>query len=119
LSKHTKVAKAINYLLSPDHWTGFTEFLRDGRVCPTNNAAERAPRGVAFGRKSWLFVGAERGGDRAAFMYSMIGTAKLNGIHPQAWLADIIAWISDLPVSKPPNLLPWNWEVDKTQVNTA
>ncbi|MEY4238857.1 MAG: hypothetical protein RL339_1458, partial [Pseudomonadota bacterium] len=83
LSKHAKVAKAIDYLLSPDHWAGFTEFLRDGRVCLTNNAAERALRGVALGRKSWLFAGSERGGHRAAFMYSMIGTAKLNGIDPQ------------------------------------
>ena len=76
LSKHAKVAKAIDYLLSPGHWPGFTEFLRDGRICLTNNAAERALRGVALGRKSWLFAGSERGGHRAAFMYSMIGTAK-------------------------------------------
>lgn len=117
LSKHAKVAKAIDYLLSPDHWTGFTEFLRDGRVCMTNNAAERALRGVALGRKSWLFAGSERGGHRAAFMYSLIGTAKLNDIDPQTWLADIIATISDLPVSKLPDLLPWNWKTAKTQVN--
>lgn len=119
MSKHAKVAKAIDYLLSPDHWSGFTEFLRDGRVCLTNNAAERALRGVALGRKSWLFAGSERGGHRAAFMYSMIGTAKLNRIDPQAWLADIIARISDLPVSKLPDLLPWNWKTDKTHVKTA
>ena len=119
LSKHAKVAKAIDYLLSPDHWAGSTEFLRDGRVCLTNNAAERALRGVALGRRSWLFAGSERGGHRAAFMYSMIGTAKLNGIDPQAWLADIIARISDLPVSKLPDLLPWNWKTAKTQVKNA
>ena len=119
MSKHAKVARAIDYLLSPDHWAGFTEFLRDGRVCLTNNAAERALRGVAPGRKSWLFAGSERGGHRAAFMYSMIGTAKLNRIDPQARLADIIARISDLPVSKLPDLLPWNWKTVKTQVKTA
>jgi transposase len=119
LSRHAKVAKAIDYLLSPHHWSGFTEFLRDGRVCLTNNAAERALRGVALGRKSWLFAGSERGGHRAAFMYSMIGTAKLNGIDPQAWLADIIARISDLPVSKLPDLLPWNWKTAETHVKTA
>lgn len=84
LSKHAKVAKAIDYLLSRDHWSGFTRFLEDGRVCLTNNAAERSLRGVALGRKSWLFVGSERGGQRAAFMYSLIGSAKLNGIDPQA-----------------------------------
>ena len=111
------MAKAIDYLLPPDHWPGFTQFLRDGRVCLTNNAAERALRGVALGRKSWLFAGSERGGNRAAFMYSMIGTAKLNAIDRQAWLADIIARKSDLPVSKLPELLPWNWKIVKTQVN--
>lgn len=109
LSKHAKVAKAIDYLLSPDHWPGFTRFLSDGRVCLSNNCAERSLRGVALGRKSWLFAGSERGGQRAAFMYSLIGTAKLNGIDPQAWLADAITRISDLPVSCLPELLPWNW----------
>lgn len=110
LSKHAKVAKAIDYLLSPDHWPGFTRFLEDGRVCLSNNAAERSLRGVALGRKSWLFAGSERGGQRAAFMYSLIGTAKLNNIDPQAWLADAIARISDIPVSRLPELLPWHWK---------
>ncbi|MGP3699759.1 IS66 family transposase [Rhodobacter sp. NSM] len=109
LSKHAKVAKAIDYLLSPDHWPGFTRFLDDGRACLSNNCAERSLRGVALGRKSWLFAGSERGGHRAAFMYSLIGTAKLNGVDPQAWLADAIARISDLPVSRLPELLPWTW----------
>lgn len=68
-----------------------------------------ALRGVALGRKSWLFAGSERGGQRAAAMYTLIGTAKLNNIDPQAWLADVIARISDLPVSRLPDLLPWNW----------
>ena len=110
LSKHAKVAKAIDYLLSPGHWPGFTRFLTDGRVCLSNNCAERSLRGVALGRKSWLFTGSERGGQRAAFMYSLIGTAKLNGIDPQAWLADVIARISDLPVSRLLELLPWKWK---------
>lgn len=120
LSKHAKVAKAIDYLLSPDHWPGFTRFLDDGRVCLTNNAAERSLRGVALGRKSWLFAGSERGGQRAAFMYSLIGTAKLNGIDPQAWLADVIARISDLPLSRMPELLPWHWKSpEKAEVKAA
>ncbi len=110
LSKHVKVAKAINYLLSSDHWPSFKGFLEDGRVCLTNNCAERSLRGVALGRRSWLFAGSERGGHRAAFMYSLIGSAKLNGVDPQAWLADVIARISDLPVSRLPELLPWNWQ---------
>lgn len=110
LSKHAKVAKAIDYLLSANHWPGFTRFLKDGRVCLSNNAAERSLRGVALGRKSWLFAGSERGGQRAAAMYTLIGTAKLNDIDPQAWLADVIASISDTPVSRLHELLPWNWK---------
>jgi len=109
LSKHAKVAKAIDYLLSSNHWPGFTRFLEDGRVCLSNNAAERSLRGVALGRKAWLFAGSERGGQRAAAMYTLIGTAKLNDIDPQAWLADVIARISETPVSRLHELLPWNW----------
>ena len=119
LSKHAKVAKAIDYLLSPNHWPSFTRFLDDGRICLTNNAAERALRGVALGRKSWLFAGSERGGQRAATMYTMIGTAKLNGIDPQAWLADVIARISDMPMSRLPELLPWNWAASEASVKAA
>jgi transposase len=119
LSKHAKVAKAIDYLLSPNHWPGFTRFLDDGRICLTNNAAERALRGVALGRKSWLFAGSERGGQRAAVMYTLIATAKLNGIDPQAWLADVIARIPDIPVSRLPELLPWNWAAPEASVKAA
>jgi transposase len=116
LSKHAKVAKAIDYLLAPKHWPSFTRFLEDGRVCLSNNAAERSLRGVALGRKSWLFAGSERGGQRAAAMYTLIGTAKLNDVDPQAWLADVIARISDTPVSRLHELLPWNWKpADKTE----
>ena len=119
LSKHVKVAKAIDYLLSSDHWPSFQRFLEDGRICLTNNCAERSLRGVALGRRSWLFAGSERGGQRAAFMYSLIGSAKLNGIDPQAWLADVIARISDLPVSRLPELLPWNWQQSAAQPEKA
>jgi transposase len=86
---------AIDYMLRG--WTAFTRFLADGRICLTNNAAERALRGIAVGRKSWLFVGSDRGGQRAAFVYSLIVTAKLNDIDPQAWLADVLARIANLP----------------------
>src|SRR3546814_8707749 len=84
LSRNHDLAKAINYMLR--RWPAFTRFLEDGRVCITNNAAERALRGVTLGRKSWLFCGSDRGGQRAAVMYSLIGTAKLNNVDPQAWL---------------------------------
>jgi len=110
MSKHNPVAKAIDYMFRKDRWEAFTRFLEDGRICLTNNAAERALRGVALGRKSWLFAGSERGGDRAAFMYSLIVTAKMNDVDPQAWLADILARLPDMTASQVPDLLPWNWK---------
>jgi transposase len=107
LSRHAAIAKAIDYMLN--HWQGFTRFLEDGRICLTNNAAERSLRGLALGRKSWLFAGSERGADRAAVMYTLIQTAKLNDIDPQAWLADVLARIADMPLSRLGELLPWHW----------
>jgi len=117
LSRHAPVAKAIDYMLK--RWDRFTRFLDDGRVCLSNNAAERALRGIALGRKSWLFAGSDRGGDRAAFMYTLIETAKLNGVDPQAWLADVLARIADTPLSRLPELLPWNWRPAKRPVAIA
>ena len=90
-------------------WDGFTSFLDDGRICLTNNAAERAIRGFALGRKSWLFAGSDRGAERAAFMATLIMSATLNDIDPQAWLADVLANIADMPISRLQQLLPWNW----------
>lgn len=120
LSKHAPVAKAITYMLEKDRWPAFTRFLDDGCICLTNNAAERALRGIALGRKAWLFAGSERGGDRAAFMYTLIVTAKLNDIDPQAWLADVLARMPDLPVSRLPEFLPWNWRrADAAQQDAA
>lgn len=85
------------------------EFLDDGRVCLSNNAAERALRGIALGRKSWLFCGSDRGGQRAAAMYSLIVTAKMNDVDPQAWLADVLSRIAAHPAHQLDQLLPWNW----------
>jgi transposase len=107
LSRHNDLAKAMDYILK--RWDAFTRFLDDGRVCLSNNAAERALRGIALGRKSWLFAGSDRGGERAALMYSLIVTAKMNDIDPQAWLADVLARIADHPASRLDELLPWNW----------
>ena len=107
LSRSSPVAEATDYMLK--RWIGFTSFLEDGRICLTNNAAERALRGFALGRKSWLFAGSDRGADRAAFMATLIMTAKLNDIDPQAWLADVLANIADTPISRLEQLLPWNW----------
>lgn len=108
LSRNHDLAKAINYMLR--RWGAFTRFLDDGRVCITNNAAERALRGIALGRKSWLFCGSDRGGQRAAIMYTLIGTAKLNNRDPQAWLADVLTRIAELPSNRLDELLPWNWQ---------
>lgn len=107
LSRNHDLAKAINYMLR--RWPAFTRFLDDGRICITNNAAERALRCITLGRKSWLFCGSDRGGQRAAVMYSLIGTAKLNNVDPQAWLADVLARIAGYPASRLDDLLPWNW----------
>jgi transposase len=106
LSRHAPVAKAMDYILK--RWEGFARFLADGRICLSNNAAERALRGVALGRKAWLFAGSDRGGERAAVMYGLIGTAKLNDVDPQAWLADVLGRIADTPMSRFDDLLPWN-----------
>ena len=107
LSNHSPVAKAMDYMLR--RWEPFARFLDDGRICLTNNAAERGLRGIALGRKSWLFAGSDRGGARAAAMYTLIGTAKLNDVDPQAWLADVLGRIADTPRSRLDELLPWNW----------
>jgi transposase len=107
LSRHADVAKAMDYMLK--RWDAFTRLLDDGRICLTNNAAERTLRGIALGRKSWLFAGSDRGGERAAAMYSLIATAKLNGVDPRAWLADVLARIADHPASRLDELLPWHW----------
>jgi transposase len=108
LSRGHDLAKAMNYMLR--RWPSFTRFLDDGRVCLSNNAAERALRGIALGRKSWLFCGSDRGGQRAAAMYSLIITAKMNDVDPQAWLADVLARIATHPVHRLGELLPWNWK---------
>jgi transposase len=107
LARGSDLAKAMDYMLK--RWPAFARFLDDGRICLSNNAAERGLRGIALGRKSWLFAGSDRGGMRAAAMYSLIVTAKMNDIDPQAWLADVLARIAEHPTSKLDELLPWNW----------
>src|SRR5487761_2254062 len=109
MSRSASVAKPIDYMLK--RWERFARFIDDGRVCLTNNAAERALRGFALGRKSWLFAGSERGADRAAFMATLITTARLNEIDPQACLADVLARINDHAIHRLDELLPWNWAV--------
>jgi hypothetical protein len=108
LSRSSDVAKAIDYMLK--RWDAFTRFLTDGRVCLSNNAAERALRGIALGRKSWLFAGSDRGGQRAATIISLITSAKMNDVDPQAWLADVLARIAEHPANRLDELLPWEWK---------
>ena len=86
---------------------------------PFNNAAERALRGIALGRKSWLFCGSDRGGERAAAMYSLIVSAKMNDVDPQAWLADVLARIATYPAHRLSELLPWNWRLQVSRVTAA
>jgi transposase len=107
LSRGHDLAKAINYILKRP--AAFNLFLEDGRVCLSNNAAERGLRGVALGRKAWLFCGSDRGGQRAAMMYSLIVTAKMNDVDPQAWLTDVLSRIASHPAHRLDELLPWNW----------
>jgi hypothetical protein len=117
LSRRNDIAKAMDYMLK--RWNAFTRFLDDGRICLSNNAAERAVRGIALGRKSWLFCGSDRGGDHAAVMYSLIVTAKMNDVDPQAWLADVLAHIAAYPVQRLDELLPWNWRHRNKHVDQA
>ena len=108
LSSKAPVAKAIDYSLK--RWPAFTRFLDDGRVCLSNNAAERAVRGIAVGRRNWTFCGSDSGGRRAAAIYTLIETCKLNDVDPRAWLADVLPRIADHPAKKIADLLPWNWK---------
>jgi hypothetical protein len=100
-------------------WDRFARFTDDGRVCLTNNAAERALRGFALGRKSWLFAGSERGADRAAVMATLIMTAKLNDVDPQAWLANVLARIAEHATHRIDEFLPWNWHPANGRINQA
>jgi transposase len=108
VSRKSEIGKAIAYALN--HWQALIRFLYDGRICMSNNAAERALRGVAVGRRNWTFAGSDRGGERAAAIYTLIETAKLNGVDPQAWLADVLARLPDHPAKRVNDLLPWNWK---------
>ena len=107
LSRHNDISRAMDYMLK--RWPAFTRFLDDGRICISNNAAERALRGVALGRRAWLFAGSDRGGERAADIYSLIVTAKLNDVDPRAWLAHVLRTIADQPALRLDELLPWNY----------
>lgn len=105
MSKKSDLAEAIRYALT--RWQALSRFIDDGRIEIDNNAAERALRCVALGRKNFLFAGSDKGGERAAAIYSLIGTAKLNGLDPEAYLRYALAHINEQPINKVAELLPW------------
>ena len=106
VSAKSELARAIGYPLT--RWRALTRYRDDGRIEIDNNAAERAPRGVALGRNNYLFMGSDAGGERAASIYSLVETAKLNGIDPQAYLWEVLTRIADHPINRIDELLPWN-----------
>ena len=106
LSKKSELAKAIRYALS--NWVALTRYCDDGRLEADNNTAERALRAVALGRKNWLFAGSDDGGERAAAIYTLLGTAKLNELNPESYLRYVLECIPDHPINRIDDLLPWN-----------
>jgi transposase len=116
LSRKSETTVAIRYALS--RWGALTRYIEDGHIEIDNNAAERSLRGVALGRKNYLFAGSDRGGERAAVIYSLIGSAKLNGLDPEAYLRDVLTRIADHPISRIEGLLPWNIHSATAEVPT-
>ena len=108
LSRKSELAAAFRYMRS--RWTALTRCFDDGRRALDNNPAERALRCVAIGRKNYLFAGSDAGGRRAAAIYTLIETAKLNDIDPQSWLTDMLTRLQDHPARRIAELLPWNWK---------
>ena len=117
LSGKSELAMAMRYALS--RWKALTGYLHDGRVETDNIAAERAIRGIALGRKNYLFAGSDAGGERAAAIYSLIETAKLNAIDPESYLRDILARIADHKINRIGELLPWVWKKHQGSAKTA
>jgi hypothetical protein len=106
LSAKSETAGAIRYALA--HWRALTRYVDDGLLEIDNSAAERALRAVALGRKNYLFCGSNSGGERAAAIYSLVGTAKLNGMDPEAYLRQVLIRIAEHPINRIEELLPWN-----------
>ena len=116
LSRKSETTVAIRYALS--RWDALTRYVDDGHIEIDNNAAERSLRAVALGRKNYLFAGSDAGGERAAAIYSLIGTAKLNGLDPEAYLRNVLSRIADHPINRIEQLLPWNLHPTSAEVST-
>ncbi len=117
VSRKSVWAEAIQYALN--HWSALVRYADDGRIEIDNNAAERALRGIALGRKNFLFSGSDAGGERAAAIYSLVGTAKLNGLDPEAYLSTVLERIAEHPINQIEALLPWNLPVERPALPEA
>ena len=116
LSRKSETTAAIRYALV--RWDALLRYIEDGHIEIDNNAAERSLRGVALGRKNYLFAGSDVGGERAAAIYSLIGSAKLNGLDPEAYLRQVLTRIADHPINRIDELLPWNLNSTPAEVST-
>jgi transposase len=117
LSGKSDLAQAMRYTIG--RWDSLVRDIHDGRIEIDNNAAERSIRGIALGRKNYLFAGSDAGGERAAAIYLLIETAKLSGLDPEAWLRNILTRIADHPINRVTELLPWNWMAARSRAPTA
>ena len=117
LSQKSETAKAIRYALT--RWAALNRYCDDGRIEIDNNAAERALRCVALGRKNYLFAGSDAGGERAAMIYSLIGSAKINGCNPEAYLREVLSRIAEHPITRIAELLPWNLQANAVDLSPA
>jgi transposase len=117
LSRKSDTAKAVRYALG--RWEALMRYCDDGRIEIDNSAAERSLRAVVLGRKNFLFAGSDAGGERAAAMYSLLGSAKLNGLNPEAYLRQVLSRIADYPINRVEELLPWNVAVESSEASTC